>query len=84
MEVKKATEMLEDAMYDDYFASKCMDWYANDIVFVLSRTELDALHKALSEWVVEHKADKKDCVALMNKDIECFFEDEKEEDNDIG
>lgn len=78
MEVKKATEMLEDAMYDDYFASKCMDWYANDAVLIVSRKELDALHSILGEWIGEHKVDKNNCVSRMNEDIKCFLKEENE------
>ena len=26
MEIQKANDFIEDAMYDDHFASKCMDW----------------------------------------------------------
>lgn len=83
MEVKKATTMLEDAMHDEYFASKCMDWYANDVVFILSRTELEDLHNALNEWVADHNVDKINSVAMMKQDIEYFLEDEEDENVEV-
>ena len=90
MEVREAKDFLEDAMYDDHFAEKCLDWYANDVCIVLSKAELNELHLALNEWVAQNNIVKVQTVARINNEISKFTEepatetgDDEPEDDDI-
>ena len=81
MEIQKATEFLDDARYDDYFAEKCDDWCANDVVLVVTQHELDELHRALNEWVENNNIVKVNTIAALNNDIRLFLEETR---NDEG
>lgn len=81
MEIQKATNFIEDAMYDDHFAEKCMDWYENDVCLVLTPYEIDELHRALNEWVASNNIVKVNTVAGINNQIRQFLEETR---NDEG
>jgi len=81
MEIQKAISFIDDARYDDYFAEKCDEWYANDVVLVLSQYELDELHRALNDWVENNSIIKVNTVASLNNDIRVFLEETR---NDEG
>lgn len=69
MEVRLATDFIEDAMGDDYFASKCLDWYEGDNCIILSDMELSELHNALNEWIESNNIVKVQTVARVNHAI---------------
>lgn len=72
-EVRNAKCFIEDAMYDDYFAEKCMDWYSGDVCLILTHTELDELHVALNEWVKANNIVKVQTVAGINNEIKNYL-----------
>lgn len=78
MEIQKATQFIDDVMYDDCFDSSP---YKNDVVLVLTQNEIDELHTALKEWVEQHHIVRVQTVAGINNDIRKFLEETR---NDEG
>ena len=81
MEIQKAKNFIEDAMCDDHFAEKCTDWYENDVVLVLTQSEIDELHLALKEWVEQNNIVRVQNVARIDNEIRQFLEESR---NDEG
>ena len=81
MEIQKATNFIEDAMYDDYFAEKLNAWYEDDVCLILTPHEIDELHRALNEWVASNNIVKVNTVAGINNQIRQFLEETR---NDEG
>lgn len=48
--------------------------YESDRVLILSEWELDAIHRALGEWVENNNIIKVQTVARLNNDIKQFLE----------
>lgn len=48
--------------------------YESDRVLILSEWELDAVHRALDEWVENNNIVKVQTVARLNNDIKQFLE----------
>ena len=80
MEVGIATDFLEDAMFDDNFTCKCLDWYKNDNYIILSDMELSELHTALNEWVENNNIVKVQTVARINHLIGEFLKKKENKD----
>lgn len=72
MEIQKATQFIDDVLYDDCFDSST---YKNDVVLVLTQYEVDELHTALNEWVQQHNIVRVQTVAGINYDIKHFLEE---------
>lgn len=72
MEIQKATQFIDDVLYDDCFDSNP---YKNDVVLVLTQYEIDELHSALNEWVQQHNIVRVQTVAGINNDIKHFLEE---------
>lgn len=76
MEIQKATNFIDDVMSDDYFAVKCVDWYKNDTVLILTQTELSELNLALKEWIQQNNIIRVQTVAGISNTIQKFLEKE--------
>jgi hypothetical protein len=79
MEIQKANGFIDDIRYSD--DEKLGDWYAEDVVLVLSQYELDELHRALNEWIDSNNILKVNTVAGINNNIRLFLEESR---NDEG
>ena len=79
MEIQKASGFIDDIRYSD--DGKLEDWYAEDVVLVLSQYELDELHRALNEWIDSNNILKVNTVAGINNNIRLFLEESR---NDEG
>ena len=79
MEIQKAKDFIDDVRYVD--DCKMDDWYANDVVLVLTQNEINELHNALREWVEQNNIVRVQTVAGINNDIRLFLEETR---NDEG
>lgn len=81
MEIQRATQFIDDISIDDDFAVKYEDWYKNDVVLILTQSEISELHAALKEWVEQNNIIRVQTVARINNDIRQFLEETR---NDEG
>ena len=72
MEIQKAKDFIEDAMYDDIFDPT---YYKNDVVLVLTQHEIYELHAALGEWVAQNNIVRVQNVADIDNKIRLFLEE---------
>ena len=79
MYVQNMEQFVDDAKFT------CSSDYKHDIGIILSQCELEELHYALTEWVVQNNIAKVGTMGRLNEEIRSFldgYDDEKEEPED--
>lgn len=77
MEIQKVTQFIDDVTSDDFECGP----YKNDVVLILSQNEIDELHTALTEWIMQNNIVRVQTVGHINNDIRIFLEEMR---NDEG